>query len=41
RRRAPFDGLLSIAASTCVDASSSVAVFGLPDLLASATEPVL
>ncbi|GBN00021.1 hypothetical protein AVEN_249259-1 [Araneus ventricosus] len=28
-------------AGTCVDISSSVAVFGLPDLLASVTEPIL
>ncbi|GBO27075.1 hypothetical protein AVEN_257760-1 [Araneus ventricosus] len=39
-RRVPFVRLLAIAASTCVDVPSSVAVFGLPDLLASATEPV-
>ncbi|GBN95516.1 hypothetical protein AVEN_44861-1 [Araneus ventricosus] len=36
-----FVGLLAIAVSTCVDVPSSVAVFGLSDLLASATEPVL
>ncbi|GBO34629.1 hypothetical protein AVEN_104075-1 [Araneus ventricosus] len=41
RRRVYFVGLLAIAASTCVDVPSSVAVFGLPDLLATATEPVL
>ncbi|GBL87313.1 hypothetical protein AVEN_270566-1 [Araneus ventricosus] len=29
------------ASSTCVDIPSSVAVFGLPDLLAPTTEPVL
>ncbi|GBM27344.1 hypothetical protein AVEN_144892-1 [Araneus ventricosus] len=33
--------LLAIAASTCVEVPSSVAVFGRPDLLASATEPAL
>ncbi|GBM84303.1 hypothetical protein AVEN_1908-1 [Araneus ventricosus] len=37
----PFIGLLAIAASTCLDLHSSVAVFGLPNLLASATEPAL
>ncbi|GBM46801.1 hypothetical protein AVEN_40010-2-1, partial [Araneus ventricosus] len=31
----------AIAAFTCVDEPSSVAVFGLPDLLALTTEPVL
>ncbi|GBM49959.1 hypothetical protein AVEN_83711-1 [Araneus ventricosus] len=36
-----FVGLLAIAASTCVNVLSSVAVFGLPDLLASATEYAL
>ncbi|GBO07214.1 hypothetical protein AVEN_171237-1, partial [Araneus ventricosus] len=37
RRRLPF----SIAAITCADVPSSVAIFGLPDLLTSATEPAL
>ncbi|GBN98598.1 hypothetical protein AVEN_104783-2 [Araneus ventricosus] len=40
-RRVPFVRLLAIAASTCVDAPSSVTIFGLPDLLLSATESVL
>ncbi|GBN97068.1 hypothetical protein AVEN_79056-1 [Araneus ventricosus] len=41
RRRFPFVGLLSIAASTCVDIPSSVFVFGILGLVASATEPAL
>ncbi|GBN37320.1 hypothetical protein AVEN_267669-1 [Araneus ventricosus] len=39
--QSPFVGLLAIAASTCVDVPSSVAVFGLPDLLVSAAQPVM
>lgn len=34
-------GLPEIAASNCAEVFSSVPVFGLPDLLASATQPVL
>ncbi|GBL80371.1 hypothetical protein AVEN_92279-1 [Araneus ventricosus] len=41
RRLVPFVGILDIAASTCVDVPLSVAIFGLPDLLTSATESVL
>ncbi|GBM70449.1 hypothetical protein AVEN_50719-1 [Araneus ventricosus] len=41
RHQVPFDRLLAIAASTYVDISSSVEVFGRPDLLEWATKTVL
>lgn len=41
RHRVPSVGLLVIAASTHVNVFSSIAVFGLPDFLASATETVI
>ncbi|GBL91335.1 hypothetical protein AVEN_203487-1 [Araneus ventricosus] len=40
KRQVHFVGLLAIAASTCVDVLSCVAVFGLSDLFALATKPV-
>ncbi|GBL99288.1 hypothetical protein AVEN_186338-1 [Araneus ventricosus] len=36
-----FVGFLAVSASTCVGVPSSVAVFGLPDLLALVTESAL
>ncbi|GBN68201.1 hypothetical protein AVEN_214734-1 [Araneus ventricosus] len=41
RHQVPFVGLLTNAASTCVDVPSSVVVFGLPDLRVSAAQPVM
>ncbi|GBM75414.1 hypothetical protein AVEN_119955-1 [Araneus ventricosus] len=41
RRRVPFVGHLAFAAGICIDVHSTVAVSGLPDQLASVTEPFL